>query len=133
MDLIIKKVRKCVNLSAHSSEWTGKNHKVQFTDVAILKREQPVTYRQYLRRVVAHLNKIKFIYKYDTRTEIFFPSHGCGAVDKFPQQLWKRVCAVLGMKEAGMMFHYSLRETSRSHRTLGWLSHCPQLHSRNVV
>lgn len=60
-----------------------KNHKVQFTDVTILKWEQPVTHRQYLERVV-HLNKIKFIYKYDTHLELFFLFKGVEMLANFP-------------------------------------------------
>lgn len=71
-------------------------------------------------------NKINLQIRHTLRD--FLPFHGCGAVDKFPPRLCERgSCAVLGSKETEMMFHYSLRVTLRSPRTLSllWLPDFP--------
>lgn len=64
--------------------------------MAILKWEQPVTYRQYLERVVLYLNKIKFIYKYDTHFEIFFLSWLWSCWQTPPTALWEGLLCSLG-------------------------------------
>lgn len=110
----------------------GKNHKVQFTAVAILKREQPVTYRQYLERVVVYLNKIKIIYKHDTHFKGFVLFMAVGLLPKFPQQLCERLLCSFGMKETGMRFHYSLRDIGEPQDS-GLAVTLPRLHSKNGI
>lgn len=124
-----QKIRKCINLSAHSREWTRKKpqgaiHRRDNIEVGAACNPQTI----FGKSCTFEQNKIHLQIWHTLGA--LFPFQGCGDVGKFPQQLCERgSCAVLGTKETEMIFYCSLREPHDP----GLAGTLPQLRSKNLL